>query len=138
MVDGEAERDADGLTHASVAKHGLVGAEPEQNPLPPVQVPVCVEASKPQAVGQAGAADQAPVGQDASLRSAAHGKVAGVLVEQYPLPPTQVYAGVEEVQVEVGQVGAVQVPVGHSAPLFPPFAQVGTQLFATVPASMNL
>ncbi|MCX6790129.1 MAG: hypothetical protein NTV60_01225, partial [Candidatus Kaiserbacteria bacterium] len=127
-----------GLTHAVVAKHDLVGADPEQNPLPPVHVPVCVEASKPQSVGHAGAADQVPVGQEAPLRSAAHVFVAGVLVEQYPLPPTQVYEGVEAVQVEVGQVGAVQVPVGHSAALFPPFAQVGTQLFATVPASMNL
>ena len=106
-------------TQAVVALQERDDAEPEQLLLPPVHVCVCVEASVPHAAGQDEGYDQVPVGHEAPLSVALHDSVAGEFVAQYPLPPTQVYAGVEAAQDE-GQVGAVQVPVGHEAPVSVP------------------
>jgi hypothetical protein len=51
-----------------------------------------------------------PQAQDAVAPQA---RVAGVLTEQNPLPPTQEYAGVDAPSPQAeGHVGAVQVPVG--------------------------
>lgn len=49
---------------------------------------------------------------------ATHERVAGVLVEHTPLPPTQVYAGLDaDVLQAVWHVGAVHVPVAGGADL---------------------
>lgn len=46
---------------------------------------------------------------------AAHESVAGIFVEHTPLPPTQVYAGLDAAVPQAdGQVGAVHVPVAHA------------------------